>query len=161
MSLSKPFDARKNKATADQGETIACDRLQRQGWHILFRNWRSAPYEIDIIAIQGSLLAFVEVKSSRSQRFAEPIRQVKPGKFNNLSKAAYRYLQDNPHCGEIRFDLMECRWLGEDQVECHHWEDFWKPDNLGIHSPRLDSFWRNTGRLKSNPMQDFPASSID
>ena len=38
----------------------------------------------------GSVLAFVEVKSSRSLRHAEPARQVKYQKFLNLSKAAYR-----------------------------------------------------------------------
>ncbi len=131
------------------GENIACERLQRQGWHILQRNWRSAPYEVDIIAISGLVLAFVEVKSSRSLRHAEPARQVKYRKFLNLSKAAYRYLHEFPHCGEIRFDLMECRWREGGLVECCHWEDFWKPNNLGLKSPSLDSFWLNTGRLES------------
>jgi len=129
------------------GENIACERLLRQGWHILQRNWRSAPYEVDIIATLGPVLAFVEVKSSRSPRHAEPARQVKYRKFLNLSKAAFRYLQKFPHRGEIRFDLMECRWQSGGLVECNHWEDFWKPDNLELKSLNLDTFWLNTGRL--------------
>ncbi|MFM7031689.1 MAG: YraN family protein [Bacteroidota bacterium] len=151
MSNKRSSDPLKNKTTAAMGENMACERLQRQGWHILHRNWRSSPYEVDIIATLGPVLAFVEVKSSRSHRHAEPARQVKYHKFLNLSKAAYRYLQEFPHRGEIRFDLMECRWQKNGIVDCLHWEDFWQPDNLGLLSPNLDSFWRNTGRMDSAP----------
>jgi putative endonuclease len=160
VNTYKTLDLLKNKTTAAMGESMACDRLQRQGYHILYRNWRSAPYEVDIIATLGPVLAFVEVKSSRSQRHAEPLRQVRHGKFLSLSKAAYRYLQEFPHRGEIRFDLVECRWHPGKPVECHHWEDFWKPDNLGLQSPNTDSFWLNSGRLDPARSPFTPESNI-
>jgi hypothetical protein len=46
---------------------------------------------------------------------------------------------------------MECRWQKNGVLDCLHWEDYWKPDNLGLQSPTIDSFWRNTGRWDSAP----------
>ena len=42
------------------GEDAACDYLVRKGYKIIERNWRKSHTEIDIIAIQGSTLVFVE-----------------------------------------------------------------------------------------------------
>ncbi|MBQ5420399.1 MAG: YraN family protein, partial [Selenomonas sp.] len=53
----------KNQILGSQGEQAAADFLQQQGYKICARNFRVPVGEIDIIARQGEVLAFVEVKT--------------------------------------------------------------------------------------------------
>ena len=122
----------KNKSLGALGETHAEADLLRRGWCIRDKNWRSHPYEIDLIAQKNNLLIFVEVKSTAGPRTRNPRCQVRWTKGRSLRRAAYRYLNEHPFRGEIRFDLIEC-WLAKGkEVQCRHWEDFWTYDNLGL-----------------------------
>ncbi|MEA3365196.1 MAG: YraN family protein, partial [Candidatus Hydrogenedentes bacterium] len=49
-----------------RGEDLATRFLRRQGYKILGRNVSFGPYELDIIAQSGDTVAFVEVKTRRS-----------------------------------------------------------------------------------------------
>ena len=57
-----------------QGEQIAAEYLERQGYHILHRNWRMGHRDLDIVALdeEAQVLAIVEVKSRRDTVFAQP-----------------------------------------------------------------------------------------
>ena len=50
-------------------EEIAIQYLLQQGYQVLERNYRCRFGEIDLIAQDGSTLAFIEVKTRRSQKF--------------------------------------------------------------------------------------------
>src|SRR5688500_14052776 len=47
---------------ANAGEAFVTGRLQRDGYRILDRNWRVRGGELDIVALDGEILVFVEVK---------------------------------------------------------------------------------------------------
>ena len=59
-----------------QGEEAAAVFLERAGYDILARNFRTPRGEIDIVASKGRMLAFVEVKTRRTQRFGRPAAAV-------------------------------------------------------------------------------------
>ncbi len=92
----------------NSGEERAAVFLQEKGYEILERNF-SCPFgELDIVARQGRLLAFVEVKTRRSLKFGRPAAAVTPSKQRKLRTTALCYLKRHPHprC-TIRFDVIE------------------------------------------------------
>lgn len=97
---------RKKKLGAN-GEQIAINYLQRQGYKILERNYRNRLGEIDIIARQGTDLVFIEVKTRSDTLFGSPLDSVTTAKQRQLSKVALEYLSrqewfDHP----ARFDVV-------------------------------------------------------
>jgi putative endonuclease len=57
-----------------RAEDLVAGGLERQGWTLVERNARTRSGEIDLIALDGSVLVFVEVKAGRSGAVAGPIR---------------------------------------------------------------------------------------
>jgi putative endonuclease len=56
------------------GENLAVSLLQKHGYHILERNYRSGRWgELDIICLEGGDLVFVEVKTRRGTQFGQPV----------------------------------------------------------------------------------------
>jgi putative endonuclease len=88
-------------------ENQAASYFEQNGFAILERNWRAGHKEIDLIVRKGNLIAFVEVKSSTSQKFGHPVEHVDDRKVANLTKAAQQYLIDNKieNC-DLRFDVV-------------------------------------------------------
>lgn len=76
------------------GEAWAVGHLTRLGYRILERNVRSRWGELDIIAVDGDVLVFVEVKCRRSRRFGTPEASITRSRFQRLSRAVDQYLQD-------------------------------------------------------------------
>ena len=79
------------QALGRKGEEVAVDFLKKQGYRIIKRNYRCRAGEIDIIANQGSSLAFVEVKTRRSTRFGLPEEAVSYEKKRHLTRVALGY----------------------------------------------------------------------
>ena len=88
------------------GEEIAAALLYSKGYEILDRNWRWGREEIDIIARDGNFLVIVEVKTRRSNYFAEPEASVSRSKQRILVRAANAYARYHRHPGEVRFDIV-------------------------------------------------------
>jgi putative endonuclease len=72
-------------------ENFASDLLQGKGYQILDRNFHSRFGEIDIVAIDGDVLVFVEVKARWSQKFGLPEEAVTPQKLYKIRKTAEYY----------------------------------------------------------------------
>lgn len=91
-----------------QGEQIAAEYLERQGYHILHRNWRLGHRDLDIVALdeEAQVLAIVEVKSRRDTVFAQPEEAVNWQKVRNLTIAAQAYVRRYKIACEIRFDIV-------------------------------------------------------
>jgi len=138
--------SRKNKDLGARGETLAAEYLSRLGWRILARNWKSHPFEIDLVIQQGGLLVFVEVKSMAGPRPWNPSRQIRPRKAHAMRMAAYRYLREHPFRGEIRFDLVECVLGPGTQSKCDVWEDFWSFNNWEIGQGFFRNYTLGTGQ---------------
>ncbi|HRI87233.1 MAG TPA: YraN family protein [Candidatus Hydrogenedentes bacterium] len=90
-----------------QGESLAAKHLKRAGYRILARNAVFGKYEIDIIAREGDTIAFVEVKTRRSNAFLEPEVNVTRTKQQHIRKAAAAYRHQNPsRTTYYRFDIV-------------------------------------------------------
>ena len=92
------------------GESLAAEHLVRRGYRIIDRNYRTRWGELDIVAYDGSTLAFCEVKTRRmaaGQR--DPLESVRPDKRTRIRKMASRWLverSDRPYADELRFDAI-------------------------------------------------------
>ena len=88
-------------------EELAAAHLQRSGYQILERNYRTRVGEIDIIAKHRGTLVFVEVKARRSDRYGDPKWAVTPTKQRKLSMAALTYLKAHGAMQRsARFDVV-------------------------------------------------------
>ncbi len=89
------------------GERAAADFLVARGYHVLERNFRCRAGEIDLIALDGGTLVFVEVKVRRTLARGAPIEAVTAVKQARVRRAAQEYLT---FCGRvfprIRFDVI-------------------------------------------------------
>ena len=89
------------------GEERAARYLQRKGYRIVERNFRCRQGEIDIIARKREILAFVEVKLRRDDRFAEAREFVTRAKQGRILAAAQLYLARTQEELQPRFDVIE------------------------------------------------------
>ncbi len=94
-------------ATGNEGERAAAQYLTARGYHILERNFRCAGGEVDLIALDGATLVFIEVKLRRSLSRGAPIEAVTPAKQLRVRKAAQVYLSYSGRIFQrIRFDIV-------------------------------------------------------
>lgn len=104
--------------TGQRGEQAAADYLSRAGYELCERNWRTGRYELDIVAVKGDTLHFVEVKTRRANSLTPPEAAATALKFRSLRRAAERYLDLCGWQGDVQFDLaaVEIRPDGTDVV---------------------------------------------
>jgi len=117
--------SRKNNGLGDFGEDLAVRHLEDMGFRIIGRNVRYRVGEIDIVAMRGDELHFVEVKTRISDACGDPIESVTRTKMQRIRRAAEMYIlkarnnikyKDIPPCyfDVIGIDLTQ----GVPQIEC-------------------------------------------
>ncbi|WAC07340.1 MAG: YraN family protein [Thermodesulfobacteriota bacterium] len=90
-----------------RGEKLAIGFLKKLRYKILEKNFRCKFGEIDIIALQGNTLVFVEVKTRSSLEYGCPQASVTARKRYQLTKVAFFYLQKNRLFDRAaRFDVV-------------------------------------------------------
>jgi len=96
-----------------KGERIACRWLLRKGFDILARRWCGRRGELDIVAFEGELIAFLEVKTRASARYGEPWEFVDPRKQLILQRTAEEFIAEYD-LGQYayRFDIVSV--IGKD-----------------------------------------------
>ena len=87
------------------GEQIAYEFLVRQGYAIVERNWRLNHLEVDIIAMKGNRIVFVEVKT-RATDDIDPLLAIDKKKRSNLFKAANAYILSHDIIHDYQFDVI-------------------------------------------------------
>lgn len=93
-------------------EGLVADRLAAAGWTLLARNARTRFGELDIVALHGRTLVFVEVKAGREDSVFGPERPVlsvdrrKQLRIRRLATAWMTERRDAPRYDEIRFDAV-------------------------------------------------------
>lgn len=97
----------KHNDTGRWGEDLACDMLVADGWAIVERNWCMNHLEVDIIAMKGDVLAFVEVKT-RANMDEDPLEAIDRRKITNMVRRRLLY-QDARYAASGRFDLFAIR----------------------------------------------------
>lgn len=116
--------AKQSKADAslgERGENVAAKFLTDAGYKILQRNFRCKLGEIDLVARQGKVLVFVEVKT-RTEETVRPEDQVHADKQHQITKASTMYLSrfGNPQ-PPARFDVIAILWPeGRPPIIRHH-----------------------------------------
>ena len=90
-----------------EGEDLACRHLRKAGFAILARNFRCRSGEVDVIARDGDVTVFVEVKHRRGPGHGAGHESVTFGKRRRIVRAARLYaaargLSESP----IRFDVV-------------------------------------------------------
>ena len=89
------------------GERIAARYLEKSGWKILARRYRSGRRDIDLIAQQNELIAFVEVKARATDDFGDPVEAVNQRKQKEITKSAQQWIDRHGRAGEsYRFDVL-------------------------------------------------------
>ena len=97
------------------GEDVAIEYLNRKQYKIVSKGFRFLRGEIDIIAYDGDTLVFVEVKTRKNSRFAQPEESVTPAKRKQLRRVAQGYLlREHLQDVECRFDVLS---LSYDELE--------------------------------------------
>lgn len=113
-----------NKITGNWGEETASLWLQaNKGFRILHRNLQLGKSEVDILAKDGQVLVFVEVKVRKNSRFGYPEEFAGKQKVKSLQRAADLYLEQSGFDGLIRFDVVAITGSPE-FYDLLHLEDF-------------------------------------
>ena len=106
--------------TAKLGEDLASEYIKNHGYKILERNFRKGYGEIDIIAIEGQILCFIEVKTRTSNQFGSPLEAINYWKLKTLTKTAqyYKMLHKNtPESLRIDAISVELSQNGDHKIE--------------------------------------------
>lgn len=85
-----------------EGEDLAADYLEQQGYRIIERNWHCRRGELDIIAKDGDVWVFCEVKTRRNVPAQQAFANITVRKRERLIAAAHDYM--NTH------DLEDIMW---------------------------------------------------
>lgn len=120
-------DPRHRKGYA--GERIAMTYLLRAGWRIEAHRFRMGHHDVDLVARQGNLVAFIEVKTRASLRFGHPEEAVDHRKRAILTRLAelwrvrFGYPSDR-----YRFDVIAVlEGAGSStSPQLRHIEDAWR-----------------------------------
>ena len=97
---------RKNIGIGYIGESIAGEYLQKKGYRIIERNYRTRYAEIDLIARRKSVLVFIEVRTRVGERFGSPEESIKSDKLYRLVKNAQAYVARKNYDKQYRIDAV-------------------------------------------------------
>ena len=95
------------RETGTQYEERAAEYLIAQNYQILERNYRIRSGEIDIIARDGTVMVFIEVKYRKNDESGNPLEAVDIRKQRKIIKVARYYLYQKKY-GNVpcRFDVI-------------------------------------------------------
>ncbi len=95
------------------GEDLACRELQRRGYDVLARRYRTRHGEIDIVARERNAIVFIEVKARRDQRFGGGGAAVTMLKQRRIVRMATDFLARRGWLErECRFDVVTIDFNG-------------------------------------------------
>lgn len=98
----------RKREIGDFGEELTVSYLEKKGYRILDRNYSKPFGEIDVIAIKDDLIAFVEVKTRKSDDFAYAAEAVDFYKQQRIRRASQAYLVENDMTDFLMsFDVSE------------------------------------------------------
>jgi putative endonuclease len=91
------------------GEQLAAEHLERRGFRIVERNYRTRWGELDIVACDGRTLVFCEVKTRRAGAGTVPLESVHPRKRRQVRRMAgswFSQRSSHPFAAMLRFDAI-------------------------------------------------------
>ena len=109
------------------GEDLACAELEKLGYRVRERNYRTRFGEIDVVAMDGDTVVFVEVKTKTSGDFGDPVEEVTPQKQRQIVSMGEWYHSFN--CAShtpCRFDVVAID-LSLMPAKITHYKDAFRP----------------------------------
>jgi len=114
LTSLRPLSGLYNKNTSDNtsanrgayAESVAREYLQQHGLSFISANYFCKGGEIDLVMRDKHCLVFVEVRHRASHRYGSAAESVDNRKQKKLRHAAEHYLQQHPHSGSCRFDVI-------------------------------------------------------
>jgi len=94
------------KNVGSEGERVARRFLEGLGFRIVEENFACPLGEIDLIAQDGEVLVFVEVKARRSVRFGGPAEAVHGKKQRQILRVAEAYMRERRLRVPCRVDVV-------------------------------------------------------
>ena len=109
------------QSLGEQGEDLACAELQRRGYAILARRYRTRAGEIDIVAQEAGTIVFVEVKARLTREFGGAAAAVTGWKQRRVAQMAGDYLARHRLTDRAcRFDVVAIEFEdGKPRVEVY------------------------------------------
>jgi putative endonuclease len=99
--------SRRRQELGIQGEQMACEALERLGYAIVERRYRSRFGEIDIVANDAGTVVFVEVKTKTSGSFGDPVEEVTTQKQRQIVSMGQEYYSFRcTRDTQCRFDVV-------------------------------------------------------
>lgn len=96
------------RKVGNYGEDLAADFLQKKGYQIMHRQYRTRFAEIDIIARHGEYIVFIEVKYRRNLLFGYPRESVGPVKQRKIKQCALMFMAiELRKEQDFRFDVID------------------------------------------------------
>jgi putative endonuclease len=94
-----------------RGEAAAAHYLRRRGYRIVARGDRQPIGELDLVAVDGRTIVFIEVKTRGGQQGGHPAEAVGPDKQRRLTRTALMYLKRHGLLEfPARFDIVAVNW---------------------------------------------------
>jgi len=105
------------------GEDMAAAYLQDKGYSIIERDWRFGHRDVDIIAVTGDTIVFVEVKSRRDDTLRSAIEEVDLKKQRSVCIVADMYIKMKHVDLYPRFDVIGVTGDGRRGYKIEHLEN--------------------------------------
>lgn len=97
-------------------EELAVKYLESLGYKVIGRNFHCRRGEIDIIALDGKTLVFVEVKGGKSKDFGDPAERVSRRKLERMLACIEYYLSMHP-TEDYRIDVVVVRGRAVEHIK--------------------------------------------
>jgi putative endonuclease len=113
------------RGAGQRAEQLAAELLAAKGLRIVARNWRQPGGEIDLVADDGGICVFVEVRSRTGEEFGHPLEAISPQKRAQVVRSARLYLaSEAPAADGYRFDVVGVLFSpGDGSATCFHVPD--------------------------------------
>lgn len=117
------------KSFGNWGEEQAKIYLEDHGFRILDQNYRCRIGEVDLIALDGEYLVFIEVKTRSSTAYGFPMEAIGTKKQNKYFNMASVYTKHKGiHEASIRFDIVEVMTRKDKALEINHVANAFQPN---------------------------------
>ncbi|MDQ7793745.1 MAG: YraN family protein [bacterium] len=94
------------RALGARGEEAARRHLESIGWRVLHCNFRTPRGEIDLVALDGGQVVFVEVRTWLSDVFGSPAESITVAKQRRMRAVAEEFLARHCEQADVRFDVI-------------------------------------------------------
>ena len=138
---NKHPNGRNSSFIGEYGERLAAEFLQRRGFRLVLLNFKapvgrnrlgvSVTGEIDLIALDGETICFVEVKTRSSDEFASPLAAVDLRKQRQITRTARVYRKIfNLRAAKFRYDVISIVLADKNKPRIELFKNYWTEEKF-------------------------------